>query len=93
MIGDGLAPGTSVENSLSAALQKTGQPPARSMHLIRAVTLPEDVASLLNVDARSAGLVVERRGFLKDGRIVEVTCGWYTSNASDLVVDVTMPQS
>jgi GntR family transcriptional regulator len=45
-------------------------------------------ASLLGVKVKDAGLLVERRGYLKDGRAVEVTQSYYRGDTYDFVAEL-----
>jgi GntR family transcriptional regulator len=63
----------SVESSLYEALERSDHRPVRALQRLRAVLFNAEQAALLGVVAGAAGLLIERRGFLKDGRIVEVT--------------------
>jgi GntR family transcriptional regulator len=38
--------------------------------------------------AGSAGLNIERRSFLDDGRVVEFTCSWYRGDIYDFVAEL-----
>jgi GntR family transcriptional regulator len=40
------------------------------------------------VKAKDAGLLVERRGFLKDGRAVEISHSYYRGDAYDFVAEL-----
>ena len=77
-----------VEASLYEALEKTGHRPVRALQRLRAVLFTDEQAELLGVAPRDAGLLIERRGFLKDGRTVEVTQSYYRGDAYDFVAEV-----
>jgi GntR family transcriptional regulator len=77
-----------VEASLYEALGKTGHRPARALQRLRAVLFTADQAELLTVAPRDPGLLIERRGFLKDGRTVEVTQSYYRGDAYDFVAEL-----
>ncbi len=85
----GTGPLTVVE-TLYDALRPLGLAPVRALQRLRAVALDADIASQLNVETGSAGLFVERRGFLADGRTAEVTKGWYRGDMSDLITEVAV---
>ncbi|MBW8733960.1 MAG: GntR family transcriptional regulator, partial [Asticcacaulis sp.] len=93
ILGDYLPDTVTLDDSLYKALEATGTAPARALHRLRAIPLPEDKARQLGVDAGDPGLFLERRGFLKDGRTIEVTRGWYRGDASDLIIDATVPKA
>lgn len=77
-----------VETSLYEALEKTGHRPARALQRLRAVLFTAEQAELLAVAPRDPGLLIERRGFLKDGRAVEVTQSYYRGDAYDFVAEL-----
>lgn len=80
-------------DSFYRALQGGGPSPVRALHRLRAVILPQDKAQELGAETGGPGLFLERRGFLKDGRTIEVTRGWYRGEASDLVIDATVSRA
>ncbi|RYG01891.1 MAG: GntR family transcriptional regulator [Caulobacteraceae bacterium] len=77
-----------VETSLYEALEKTGHRPVRALQRLRAVLFTSEQAELLKVAPRDPGLLIERRGFLKDGRAVEVTQSYYRGDAYDFVAEL-----
>ncbi len=77
-----------VRTSLYDALKNTGYRPARAMQRLRAVLFTAQQASLLGVKAKDAGLMVERRGYLRDGRPVEVTQSYYRGDTYDFVAEL-----
>jgi GntR family transcriptional regulator len=78
----------SVHDSLYEALETRGCRPRRALQRLRAVPLTATHARLLHVPAGSAGLAIERRSFLDDGRIVEFTCSWYRGDIYDFVAEL-----
>ncbi|HEY5289550.1 MAG TPA: GntR family transcriptional regulator [Caulobacteraceae bacterium] len=77
-----------VETSLYAALERHGHRPARALQRLRAVLFTDDQAQLLNVHQGAPGLLIERRGFLRDGRAVEFTQSYYRGDAYDFVAEL-----
>lgn len=77
-----------VEDSLYAALEKLGCRPVRGLQRLRAVNFNAEQARLLKVPAGSAGLALERRSFLADGRVVEFTRSWYRGDVYDFVAEL-----
>ena len=77
-----------VENSLYDALEKHGARPTRALQRLRAVLFMAEQAELLGVADKAAGLLIERRGFLKDGRPVEFTQSYYRGDAYDFVAEL-----
>jgi GntR family transcriptional regulator len=74
-----------VHDSLYEALEKYNCRPVRALQRLRAVLLGARQARLLHV---SAGLHIERRGFLEDGRVVEFTTSWYRGDIYDFVAEL-----
>lgn len=77
-----------VTDSLYAALEAAGNRPVRALQRLRAVHFSSDHARMLGVDAGHAGLFIERRGFLRDGRAAEFTQSYYRGDAYDLVAEL-----
>jgi GntR family transcriptional regulator len=80
-----------VDRSLYAALDATGHRPVRALQRLRAVLFTPAQARLLGIDAGAPGLFIERRGYLEDGRPVEVTHSWYRGDAYDFVAELNAP--
>ena len=78
----------SVVDSLYEALQPHGHRPVRALQHLRAVALDEETARLLNLPAGSPGLLIERRAFLADGRVVESTRSFNRGDAYDIVAEL-----
>jgi GntR family transcriptional regulator len=74
--------------SLYEALEATGHRPARALQRLRAVLFTAEQAELLGVPVKDAGLLIERRSFLPDGRAVEVTQSYYRGDAYDFVAEL-----
>ncbi len=79
----------SVEGSLYAALEAFGTRPVRALQRLRAVAFNEQQARLLEVPVGSPGLLIERRGFLADGRPAEFTQSYYRGDAYDLMSELS----
>jgi GntR family transcriptional regulator len=77
-----------VGSSLYQALEATGHRPTRALQRLRAVLFTDEQAELLGVEPRAAGLLIERRGFLKSGQPVEVTQSYYRGDAYDFVAEL-----
>jgi len=84
---------TAVEESLYDALDKYGARPARALQRLRAVLFTAERARLLGVPDGSPGLLIERRGFLRDGRPVEFTQSYYRGDAYDFVAELNTSAS
>ena len=83
----------SVESSLYTALERAGNRPVRALQRLRAVLFTAERARLLTVADGSPGLLIERRGFLRDGRPVEFTQSYYRGDAYDFVAELNTSAS
>jgi GntR family transcriptional regulator len=88
--GFGLDGPESVANSLYAALETRGNRPVRALQRLRAILFDRDQAALLGIEAGAAGLLIDRRGFLDDGRVIEATRSFYRGDAYDFVAELTI---
>lgn len=77
-----------VHDSLYEVLERYGNRPRRALQRLRAVLLGAQHARLLHVAVGSAGLSIERRSFLDDGRVVEFTSSWYRGDIYDFVAEL-----
>ncbi len=80
-----------VETSLYEALEKSGNRPVRALQRLRAMLFNAEQAELLGAKEKDAGLLVERLGFLKDGRAVEFSQSWYRGDTYDFVAELSAP--
>lgn len=78
-----------VQSSLYVALEKAGFRPQRALQRLRAVLLTAQQTELLHGKEGDAGLLVERRGFLGDGRIIEFSQSYYCGDTYDFVAELT----
>lgn len=79
-----------VETSLYAVLEGRGLRPVRAVQRISAANLAAKDADLLGVPTGSAGLRIERIGYLPNGRVVEFTRSLYRGDAYDFAVELTL---
>ena len=79
----------SVESSLYVALERAGNRPVRALQRLRAVLFTAEQAELMQAKERDPGLLVERLGFLKDGRAVEFTQSYYRGDTYDFVAELS----
>ena len=78
-----------VESSLYEALERAGNRPARALQRLRAVLFTAEQAELLQAKEKDPGLLVERLGFLKDGRAAEFTQSYYRGDIYDFVAELS----
>ncbi|WP_298089785.1 GntR family transcriptional regulator [uncultured Sphingomonas sp.] len=78
-----------VGDSLYVALDQAGSRPVRALQRLRAVPFGPEHARMLGVDAGQPGLLIERRGFLRDGRAAEFTRSYYRGDAYDFVAELS----
>lgn len=81
-----------VGDSLYEALAQSGYRPVRALQRLRAIALTKAQADSLGVSARDAGLLIERRGFLPDGRAAEFSQSYYRGDAYDVVAELSSGQ-
>lgn len=89
VLADCLPAVEAVETSLYEALERTGNRPVRALQRLRAVLLTAEQAQLLKAQEKDAGLLVERVGFLKDGRAVEFSQSFYRGDIYDFVAELS----
>jgi GntR family transcriptional regulator len=89
ILGSALADESDVADSLYAALEATGHRPVRALQRLRAVLFNDEQAQLLKIQPGSPGLFIERRGFLADGKPVEITQSWYRGDFYDFVAELS----
>ena len=78
-----------VDNSLYEALQAAGNRPVRALQRLRALLLNVEQAKLLHAREGDAGLLVERVGFLPDGRAIEFCQSYYRGDTYDFVAELS----
>jgi GntR family transcriptional regulator len=78
-----------VDSSLYEALEHRGNRPVRALQRLRAVLFNAEQAKLLQIREKDAGLLVERVGFLKDGRAVEFTQSYFRGDIYDFVAELS----
>jgi len=79
----------SVDSSLYEALQAAGSRPNRALQRLRALLLNAEQAKLLHAKEGDAGLLVERVGFLPDGRAIEFCQSFYRGDTYDFVAELS----
>jgi GntR family transcriptional regulator, N-acetylglucosamine utilization regulator len=78
-----------VEASLYDALERAGNRPVRALQRLRALLLDEEQARLLEAKPGDAGLQVERVGYLRDGRAIELSNSYYRGDTYDFVAELS----
>ena len=79
-----------VTDSLYAALESHGHRPTRALQRLRAVRFNPAQAELLQAEPGAPGLLVERRGFLGDGRAIEFAHSYYRGDTYDFVAELSL---
>jgi GntR family transcriptional regulator len=74
--------------SLYKALEETNHRPVRALQRLRAINFTAEQAERLGIKPGEAGLFIERRGFLQDGRAAEFTQSFYRGDAYDVVAEL-----
>jgi GntR family transcriptional regulator len=77
-----------VDESLYETLERLGHRPARALQRLRAVAIDGEAAALMEVPEGTAGLEIERRAYVGDGRAVEFTRSIYRGDAYDFVAEL-----
>jgi GntR family transcriptional regulator len=80
-----------VDTSLYEALERSGNRPVRALQRLRALLLNAEQAKLLHAREGDAGLLVERVGFLRDGRAVEFCQSFFRGDTYDFVAELSSP--
>ncbi len=80
-----------VDTSLYEALERAGNRPVRALQRLRALLLNTEHAKLLHARPGDAGLLVERVGFLRNGRAVEFCQSFYRGDTYDFVAELSSP--
>jgi GntR family transcriptional regulator len=65
----------------------------RALQRLSALLLDDDQASLLRTEPDAAGLLVERLGFGRDGRALELSQSIYRGDTYDFVAELTVGPS
>jgi GntR family transcriptional regulator len=78
-----------VEDSLYDALEHVGNRPVRALQRLHSLLLTPEQAKLLKARAGDAGLFVERLGYLRDGRPVELSQSYYRGDTYDFVAELS----
>jgi len=78
-----------VKDSLYDALEHVGNRPVRALQRLHSLLLTGDQAKLLKARAGDAGLFVERLGYLRDGRAVELSQSYYRGDTYDFVAELS----
>jgi GntR family transcriptional regulator len=77
-----------VDVSLYQALEAQGNRPVRALQRLRALLLNAEQARLLHAKEGDAGLLVERLGYLPDGRAIELSQSFYRGDMYDFIAEL-----
>ncbi|MBQ5949365.1 GntR family transcriptional regulator [Massilia sp. ST3] len=77
-----------VQESMYEALEAAGNRPVRALQRLTALLLGTEQARLLQASQGDAGLCVERLGFLRDGRAVELCRSYFRGDMYDFVAEL-----
>jgi GntR family transcriptional regulator len=89
--GDALDSLQAVDASLYEALERAGNRPVRALQRLRALLLNAEQSKLLHAREGDAGLLVERVGFLRDGRAIEFCQSYFRGDTYDFVAELSSP--
>ena len=78
-----------VSESLYTALDKAGNRPVRALQRLSALLLDDEQAQLLHTEPDAAGLLVERVGYGRDGRALELSQSIYRGDTYDFVAELS----
>lgn len=78
-----------VGDSLYEALERAGNRPVRALQRLHALLLDAEQARLLAAKPGDAGLLVERVGYLRDGRAIELSQSYYRGDTYDFVAELS----
>lgn len=88
MVASCLPPLPEVGESLYASLESLGNRPVRALQRLRALLLNAEQAKLLEAQEGDAGLLVERLGYLRDGRAIELSQSFYRGDKYDFIAEL-----
>jgi GntR family transcriptional regulator len=88
MVASCLPPLADVGESLYASLESLGNRPVRALQRLRALLLNAEQAKLLEAKEGDAGLLVERLGYLRDGRAIELSQSFYRGDKYDFIAEL-----
>ena len=77
-----------LEDSLYELLDRLGGRPKRALQRVRAIGFNAEQAQLLRLPMGSPGLLVERRGFHADGRVIEFSRSYYRGDSYDFLAEL-----
>jgi GntR family transcriptional regulator len=83
-----LPPLEEIGESLYLALEQLGNRPVRALQRLRALLLNSEQAKLLEAKTGDAGLLVERLGYLRDGRAIELSQSFYRGDMYDFIAEL-----
>ena len=78
-----------VGDSLYEAMAQAGSRPVRALQRLSALLLDDEQATLLKTQPDAAGLSVERLGYGRDGRVIELSRSIYRGDTYDFVAELS----
>ena len=88
MVAAAMPPLEAIGESLYDALESMGNRPVRALQRLRALLLDAEQAKLLEAHESDAGLLVERLGYLRDGRAIELSQSYYRGDMYDFIAEL-----
>lgn len=79
-----------VGDSLYEALAAHAHRPVRAVQRLRAIAFTPEQAILLGVQAQDPGLLIERRSYLKNEQVVELTRSFYRGDVYDFITELVV---
>ena len=77
-----------MEGSLYDLLQQENCRPVRAFQRLRAISIDEQRAALLQINPNSAALYIERTGVNQEGTPIEFTRSWFPGDSYDFVAEI-----
>ncbi|TDO98934.1 GntR family transcriptional regulator [Marinomonas balearica] len=77
-----------IDGSLYEVLEEQGKRPVRAFQRLRAITVDDQRAQLLDIPELAAVLYIERTGVDKEGVPVEFTRSWFPGDSYDFVAEI-----
>jgi GntR family transcriptional regulator len=82
-----------ITDSLYETLADNGYRPVKALQKMRAISIDEKRADLLNIEVNSAVLYIERLGMLEDGAVMEFTRSYFPGDSYDFTTEIRTPSA